>query len=129
MLLTYAYPPHKAAACDAGVNDWDVIREFSLEDAVEVLAAADGAQREAVGELGEHADFIRVFELRARRHCLERVESLGAGPVLLLLGVELLLLWSCLTAFAFTAAVYLKGCWPSSAVNKKRSSLVVFNQR
>lgn len=47
-----------------------MIRQFRFEDAVEVLAAADGAERVAVGELGEHTDLVGVFELGAGRHAL-----------------------------------------------------------
>lgn len=56
--LTYAHPPHKSATRDAGVNYRDVIRQLRLEHAVEVLAAADGAQSVAVGELGEDANLV-----------------------------------------------------------------------
>lgn len=85
--LTYAHPPHKSAPRNAGVNDWDVVGEFRFEDAVEVLAASNGAERVAVGELGEHADLVGVLELGAGRHggqiagaLVSRVEVDLTGP-------------------------------------------------
>lgn len=57
-----------------------MIRKFRFEDAVEVLAAADGAERVAVGELGEDTDLVGVLELSAGRHARSRSDQ--APPVL-----------------------------------------------
>lgn len=46
-----------------------MVSQFGLENAVEVLAAADGAERVAVRQLREHPNLVGVFELRASRHC------------------------------------------------------------
>lgn len=73
--LTYAHPPHESAPRYAGVNHRNMIRQFRFKDAVEVLAAADGAERVAVGELGEDANLVGVFELGAGRHYLLRSDQ------------------------------------------------------
>lgn len=73
--LTYAHPPHKSAPRDAGVNHRNMIRQFRFEDTVEVLASADGAERIAVGELGEDTDLVGVFKLGAGRHALLRSDQ------------------------------------------------------
>lgn len=39
-----------------------------LEDAVEILAPANGTQRIGVGQIGEYSNFVTVFKLRTDSH-------------------------------------------------------------
>mmetsp|Transcript_5104 Transcript_5104/g.14468 ORF Transcript_5104/g.14468 Transcript_5104/m.14468 type:complete len:325 (-) Transcript_5104:29-1003(-) len=75
---------HEAAVRDGAAHHGDVLGELGLEGAVEVLRAARGHERVAVRQLAEHADLIRVLELRAQRHgCLSsrRPRRLGLSRV------------------------------------------------
>lgn len=67
--LTYTHTPNEAAASYTCVHDRYVVCKFRFIDAVEVLAPTDGAQRVAVGELGEHSNLVRVLKLCASSHC------------------------------------------------------------
>ncbi len=51
-----------------GAEDGDVIGEFGLEHGVKIFAAADSNHGVRVGQLGEDADFVAIFELRASGH-------------------------------------------------------------
>jgi hypothetical protein len=48
--------------------DWDMVSEFALERAVEVLAAANGAQCIGIGKVREDSNLIRTLELHSCRH-------------------------------------------------------------
>lgn len=66
--LTYTHTPDEAAASYTCVYDRYVVCEFRFEDTVEVLAPTYGAQRVAIGELGEHSNLVRVLELCTSSH-------------------------------------------------------------
>lgn len=66
------------SASNGGVCDGDSVSELSFEGGVEVFGAADGNETVGVGEFGEDADLVRVFELGSRSHLwLECVVGMG----------------------------------------------------
>lgn len=65
MPVPHTHPADDAAAGDGGVHHWDGPEELSLEDAVEVLGAADSHQAVGVGKLGEAAQLVIVLEAGA----------------------------------------------------------------
>lgn len=78
MPVPHTHPADDAAAGDGGVHHRDGPEELPLEDAVEVLGAADSHEAVGVGELGEAAQLVVVLEAGADGHRCGREH--GAAP-------------------------------------------------
>lgn len=76
--VPHTHPADDAAAGDGGVHHRDGPEELPLEDAVEVLGAADSHEAVGVGELGEAAQLVVVLEAGADGHRCGREH--GAAP-------------------------------------------------
>ena len=68
LAVPHRHAAHEAAAGNGSVHHGDVVRQLLLKHAVKVLAAPNGHQRIAVGEVGKHAHLVAVLKLRAARH-------------------------------------------------------------
>lgn len=59
---------HESAAGHRGVDDGNVLGEGGFEEGVKVFGAVDSREAVGVGEGGEDADFVGVFEGGSGRH-------------------------------------------------------------
>jgi hypothetical protein len=67
--LTCAFTHEHNPRAAPGTEHGDVVGKLRLEHGVKVFAAPDGDHGVSVGQLGEDADFVAVFELSASGHC------------------------------------------------------------
>lgn len=65
MPVAHTEPANDPGTCDGGVDDRDNVTKLGFERGVEVGGAAWGDEAVGVGQHGEGADFVVVFELCA----------------------------------------------------------------
>ncbi|KAG9796341.1 hypothetical protein KCU88_g88, partial [Aureobasidium melanogenum] len=68
VLVARRQPADNACARNRAVHNRDQVCQFGFKDRVEVLRRPNRHQTVAVGQVGEDADFVRVFKLRSHSH-------------------------------------------------------------
>lgn len=66
--LTNSHASNEAAASNGGVHNGNVVSKLLLENAVEVLTAADSSKTVGIGQVGEDTDLIAALKLCSGGH-------------------------------------------------------------